>query len=103
LSAVLAEYVKRHNLGVRTRDFSELLELLDEQAVLTFHGLPLGPFATKRAIAGAFAERGPDEELVLLDESGTYAWQTNPSVAAGHIRIESHGGKITAIDVTALG
>src|SRR2546427_3815934 len=92
---ILQKYVERHNLGVRTGDFSTMLALLDRDARMVLQGRPAGPFAGRAAIAEAFAENPPDDELIIAEPGGgahaasaAYAWKTKPSAPAGRISIE---------------
>ncbi|MEW6279795.1 MAG: nuclear transport factor 2 family protein [Candidatus Eremiobacterota bacterium] len=85
---LLQTYVQLHNLGVEAGDFHDLLALFSDEAVLEFRGIPLGPFRGRPAIARAFAERPPDDQLVLLDGEGSYAWLREPGRRAGRIRLD---------------
>jgi hypothetical protein len=51
---------------VRSGDFSLMLEQFTEDAELAFEGVPVGPFRGKPAIAQAYAEQPPDDEIVIL-------------------------------------
>src|SRR5262245_53627461 len=83
---VLESHVERFNEGVRSGDFSRMLEQFTEDAELAFEGVPVGPFRGKPAIAQAYAEQPPDDEIVILRtrESGDdlvvadYAWRAEP-------------------------
>ncbi len=99
---LLAEYVARHNEGVRSGDFSRLAELLAPDAELVFHGLPVGPFRGRDAIAAAFASSPPDDELVLLAERGDeadYGWSRTAGARGGTLRV-SGGELVERIDVS---
>ena len=88
---LLDDYCTAHNHGVRTGDFSGLLALFATNATLTFHGIPVGPFHGRKAIAEAFASQPPDNELVLfgprIDEAGRqtvrYRWKRSPADPGG--------------------
>jgi steroid delta-isomerase len=106
----LHRYVELHNHGVKSGDFAELIELFDDEALMVFHGLPLGPFRGRQAIGQAFAERPPDDELIILDTCGDpgcvtarYAWQRNPTRCAGQIGVEVRDGQIMRLTVRAIG
>src|SRR6187397_717712 len=87
---VLDSHVERFNEGVRTGDFSRMLEQFTEDAELAFEGVPVGPFRGKPAIERAYAEQPPDDEIVILRtrESGDdlvvadYAWRAEPAARA---------------------
>src|SRR5437868_4220627 len=73
------EYVARFNEGVRTGDWSRLLELVTDDCELEFVGIPVGPFHGRDAIAAAYREQPPDDEIVLLDGGPRYAWAGEPA------------------------
>jgi len=92
------EYVVRFNEGVRTGDWSRMLELVDDDAELEFVGIPVGPFHGRDAIGAAYATQPPDDELVLLD-GNRYAWANEPTRPAGELHLEERDGKIARIRV----
>ena len=63
-----------------------------EDAELVFEGIPVGPFAGRRAIGEAYAAQPPDDEIVLLDGDGTYAWAKEPAVPAGRMFLTERNG-----------
>jgi hypothetical protein len=97
-SVLRDEYVARFNEGVRTGDWSGMLELLDDEAGLEFVGIPVGPFRGRTAIAEAYRTQPPDDELVLLDER-RYAWAKEPERPAGELQLEERNGRIRTIRV----
>jgi hypothetical protein len=62
---------------------------------MAFEGVPVGPFAGKDAIAQAYHEQPPDDELDVLDvragrrihSSRATAWRREPDVRAGELRL----------------
>jgi steroid Delta-isomerase len=68
-----------------------------EDAELVFEGIPVGPFAGREAIAAAYAEAPPDDEIVLLDGDGTYAWAKEPTVPAGQMFLTERDGEIAGL------
>jgi steroid delta-isomerase len=104
---LLDEHVKRFNAGVRSGDFGPMLENLADDATMTFEGVPVGPFVGRDAIAEAYREQPPDDELDVLDvrdEGDTiiaaYAWRREPDVRAGELRLTVDDGRITRLVVT---
>ena len=93
---------------MRSGDFSRMLEQFTEDAELAFEGVPVGPFRGKPAIAQAYAEQPPDDEIVLLRtrESGDdfvvadYAWHADPAARAGSMILRLKGGEIDRLLVT---
>jgi steroid delta-isomerase len=85
-----------------------MLEQFADDAELAFEGVPLGPFRGKEAIAGAYAEQPPDDEIVILRtrESSDdlvvadYAWRTEPKRRAGSMILRLRGAEIDRLVVT---
>lgn len=97
---LLEKYVALHNRGVREGDFTELGALFHPNARLAFRGVPLGPFEGRDAIARAFAERPPSDELRIRHTSerpgtifATYGWAAAPAVG-GSLRARHDGDRI---------
>jgi steroid delta-isomerase len=91
------KHVARFNEGVRTGDFGPMVAAFSEDAELRFEGVPVGPFVGREAIADAYRTQPPDDEIVLLDGDGTYAWAKEPDVPAGRMFLTERGGKITRL------
>ena len=85
-----------------------MLEQFADDAELAFEGVPLGPFRGKEAIAGAYAEQPPDDEIVILRtrESSNdlvvadYAWRAEPKSRAGSMILRLRGAEIDRLVVT---
>jgi steroid Delta-isomerase len=104
---VLDEHVRRFNAGVRSGDFSAMLENFADDATMTFEGVPVGPFVGRNAIAQAYREQPPDDELDVLDRRregdiviAGYAWRREPAWRAGELRLTVAGDEITRLVVT---
>jgi steroid Delta-isomerase len=105
---VLQSHVERFNEGVRSGDFSRMLEQFAEDAELAFEGVPVGPFRGKPAIAQAYADQPPDDEIVILRtrESGDdfvvadYAWRADPASRAGSMILRLRDAQIDRLLVT---
>ena len=100
---VLDRHVAGFNEGVRTGNWSAMLEQLAGDAVLEFVGIPVGPFAGKEAIAEAYRTQPPDDELVVLERLGgdavVYAWSRDPARAAGELHLTVADGRVQRIRV----
>jgi steroid delta-isomerase len=70
-----------------------------EDAELVFEGIPVGPFAGREAIGEAYAAQPPDDEVVLLDGDGTYAWAKEPRVPAGRMFLTEREGEIAHLKI----
>lgn len=96
----LYEYVARLNVGVRSGDWDGLAECFDDDAVLAFEGVPVGPFEGRDAILAAYRGRPPDDEVRILaaeERDGTvvarYAWAAAPERQAGRLHL-THGDEL---------
>ncbi len=85
-----------------------MLEQFADDAELAFEGVPVGPFRGKEAIARAYAERPPEDEIVILRtrESSDdmvvadYAWRAEPSARAGSMILRLRDAEIDRLVVT---
>jgi steroid Delta-isomerase len=107
LSDLLHDHVESFNAGVRTGDWSSMLERFDDAAEMEFRGVPVGPFHGKDAIAEAYGAQPPDDELRVLEErehdgrvDARYAWLAEPDVAAGELLITAESGLIRKLVIT---
>ena len=60
-------HIDRFNRAVSSGDWSALLATLHPEAVMTFVGVPLGPFVGRDAIAAAYAANPPDDTMRVLE------------------------------------
>jgi hypothetical protein len=101
--SALDRHIAGFNEGVRTGDWSAMLEQLADDAELEFAGIPVGPFAGKDAIAEAYRTQPPDDELVVLERRGedavVYAWLREPTRPAGELHLTLHDGRVQRIRV----
>jgi steroid Delta-isomerase len=93
----LEEHVERFNQGVRTGDFGAMVEAFSDDAELVFVGIPVGPFVGREAIAEAYRAHPPDDEIVLIDGDGTYAWKAEPESPAGRLFLTERDGEIAKL------
>jgi RimJ/RimL family protein N-acetyltransferase len=107
--ALLEDHVERFNEGVRTGDFGRMLENFAADATMAFEGVPVGPFVGHDAIARAYRDQPPDDELDVLDTRhdgdtvvAGYAWRREPVKRAGELRLTVDGNRITRLVVTFL-
>jgi hypothetical protein len=97
--SLLEREVAAFNEGVRTGDWSELVALLAEDAVLEFEGIPVGPFRGREAIADAYRTMPPDDEIILIHGGPRYAWSKEPERPAGELHLEERDGRIVRLRV----
>ena len=105
--SLLDEHVRRFNEGVRSGDFGPMVAAFADDAELHFQGVPVGPFVGRDAIAAAYREQPPDDEVEILgaeERDGTivarYAWLADEGRQAGEILLTSRGGEIAKLVVT---
>ena len=105
---LLRSHVERFNEGVRSGDYGPMLEQFAEDAELAFEGVPVGPFRGRPAIAQAYVDRPPDDEILILRtrESGDdlvvadYAWRAEPAARAGTLILRLRDAEISRLLVT---
>jgi steroid delta-isomerase len=74
-----------------------MIDAFSEDAELSFEGIPVGPFVGRDAIGEAYRAQPPDDEIVLLDGDGTYAWAGQPEVPAGQLFLTERDGEIARL------
>ena len=107
MNELLHDHVERFNDAVRSGDWERMLDGFDDDAELEFRGVPVGPFTGREAIAAAYREQPPDDQLRVLEErerdgrvEARYAWLREPDVAAGELLITPRAGRIEKLVVT---
>lgn len=107
MSNLLADHVESFNAGVRTGDWSSMLERFADDAEMEFRGVPVGPFHGREAIAEAYRAQPPDDQLRVLEErerdgrvEARYAWLAEPEVAAGELLLTAENGLIRQLVIT---
>lgn len=104
--ALLKTYVERHNRGIRNGRFEALVRLFAVDGVLSFRGIPLGPFRGPDEILRTFMETPPDDELVISQLRGdaerataTYAWRLDPHAPEGTLQLRAQRGRIAELRI----
>jgi steroid Delta-isomerase len=106
-AAVLAEHVRRFNEAVRSGDYAPMVAGFAADAEMSFEGAPVGPFAGREAIAAAYAQQPPDDEILLLGEprvegdtvESDYAWAADGN-RAGRMILTARDGQFIRLVVT---
>jgi steroid delta-isomerase len=104
---VLERHLAAFNEGVRTGDFDLMVDGFSADAEMVFEGVPAGPFVGRAAIAGAYREQPPDDEIDVLDVrerdgvvEALYGWRRNGGVVAGRMLLIPAGDLIERLVVT---
>ena len=105
--AVLRAHVRRFNEAVGSHDFSEMIQGFAAEAEMEFDGVPVGPFVGREAIARAYRDQPPDDEVRLLGAprvhgevvESDYAW-ANDGRRAGRMILEAREGLIARLTIT---
>jgi len=102
---LLEEHVRRFNEGVRSGDFGPMAAAFADDAEMHFEGVPVGPFVGRDAIAAAYRDRPPDDEVEIVDAEerdgaivARYAWLRDHGKQAGEIP-SPHAGRILKLIV----
>jgi steroid delta-isomerase len=105
--SLLDEHVRRFNEGVRSGDFAPMAAAFAEDAEMHFEGVPVGPFVGRDAIAAAYRDKPPDDEVEIFDTEerdglivARYAWLRDEGHQAGEMRISERNGQIQKLVVT---
>ena len=104
---LLEDHVERFNAGVRTGEWEPMVAGFTEDAEMEFRGVPVGPFVGRDAIAAAYGQQPPDDQMRVLEQRRTdgriearYAWLADPEVAAGEMFLTPENGSIRKLVVT---
>lgn len=103
---LLRSYTTLHNAGVQTGDFEPILALFRDNARMIFRGICQGPFIGREAIAKAFKDNPPDDELIVIGIieydtaiQATYGWSKNPGVVDGMLHLVDEEGLIKKLTI----
>jgi drug/metabolite transporter (DMT)-like permease len=104
---LLEDHVERFNAGVRTGEWEPMVAGFTDDAEMEFRGVPVGPFVGRDAIAAAYGQQPPDDQMLVLEQRRTdgriearYAWLADPEVAAGEVFLTPENGSIRKLVVT---
>ena len=65
LTEAVREHERLFNEAVRAGDFTEFMKTFTDDAVMTFDGVPVGPYRGRKAIAEAYATRPPTDTMSI--------------------------------------
>ena len=105
--SLLDEHVERFNEGLRSGDFAPMVAAFAEDAEMYFEGAPAGPFFGRDAIAAAYREQPPDDEVEIFDSEerdgeivARYAWLRDEGRQSGEMRLTPRDGRIQKLVIT---
>ena len=106
-AAVLRAHVGRFNDGVRSGDYGDMVRGFTPDAEMLFEGIPVGPFLGRDAIAEAYVQQPPSDEIRLLgvplveadSVESAYAW-AREGRRAGRLIATVDDGLISRLVVT---
>ena len=94
-------HVERFNAAVGSGDWSAVVAALAPDAVMSFVGPPVGPFAGRDAIAAAYAANPPDDTIRIRQVRSdgdtdvvAFAWSRG---GTGTLEIEHRDGRIVRL------
>ena len=104
---MLRTHTERFNQGIDSGDFAAMVSGFAIDAVMAFEGVKVGPFLGRDAIARAYAEQPPTDEIRLLGAptvdgdtvESEYAWASEGG-RAGRLILTARDGAITRLTVT---
>ena len=107
IGRLLNAHVERFNAAVLSGSFEEMVAHFTDDAVMSFEGVPVGPFQGREAIAAAYAARPPDDHLIVLEVLGrtadsidvSYAWSIAPDRRAGTMTFERRDDRVSRLVV----
>jgi hypothetical protein len=104
ISQRAAEHVAAFNHSVRSGDWASFADRFTPDATMRFAGIPVGPFAGRKAIAAGYASQPPSDTLTVsravssgdVDELW-FAWDNG---GAGTMTLRWSGDLIAELAVT---
>ena len=104
MTAEARAHIERFNAAVRSGDWDEFVATLDPAAVMTFDGVPVGPFVGRETIAEAYATNPPTDTMAIhkIETEGgaeivRFGWSRG---GAGTLTIRRGPGGITELAVS---
>jgi hypothetical protein len=107
---LLHRTVDAFNTGVRTGDFTTLVDMFADDGVLDFEGIPeRGPIVGRDEIAAHYRENAPDDQIrvtrwKIKDDAiaAEFMWRDAPEAIGGCFFIEPRGDRVARLTI-ALG
>jgi steroid Delta-isomerase len=97
------EHVERFNTGQRSGDWAPFVASFTEDAVMSFAGVPVGPYEGREAIAEAYERQPPTDTMSAISVASDgdtdvvrFAWDAG---GTGTLTLRWHDGRIAALHV----
>jgi steroid Delta-isomerase len=93
------EHVELFNRSVTSGDWGEFLTLFHPDAVMTFEGVPAGPYVGREVIAEAYRTSPPTDTMTIRSVTGDrvdFVWSRG---STGSMTIHRRDGLITDLAV----
>jgi ketosteroid isomerase-like protein len=105
VDAAVSAHLERFNDAVRTGDYSPFVESFSDDAVMTFAGVPVGPFRGRPQILQAYQEQPPTSTMSAdsVQEIGpgladvAFSWDEGGS---GRMRIGFAGSSVSELHIS---
>ena len=98
------EHFRLFNDAVRRGDWTEFVATFSSDAVMTFEGIPVGPYAGREAIAAAYTERPPTDTMSCVSDERDgdldvvrFSWDAG---GGGTMRVSWRDAAVTSVTVT---
>jgi steroid Delta-isomerase len=100
----MGEHFRLFNEAVRSHDWADFLATFTPDAVMSFDGIPAGPYVGLDQIARAYAERPPSDTMSCVSDTREgdrdvirFAWDAGGS---GTLRVSWRDGAVAGLAVT---
>jgi steroid delta-isomerase len=105
--AGMADRVEEHfrlfNEAVRSHDWAAFLATFTPDAMMTFDGVPVGPYVGRDQIARAYAERPPSDTMTCVSDARDgdhdvvrFAWDAG---GGGTLRVFWRGAAVAGLTI----
>lgn len=103
LRGLLERHVELYNEAVGTGDYTDFLATFADDAVMSFDGLPVGPFRGRTEIAHAYADQPPRDTMALMametvgDEAVRASFDWDNTGGGGQMYLRWDGDKLAEL------
>jgi hypothetical protein len=104
LSSLVDAHVARFNAAVRSGSYDSFVAGFAVDAVMTFVGVPVGPFTGRASILRAYSSQPPTDTMTVVSVSGTpadatvrFAWEHG---GTGTMHLSWSDAKLTRLDIS---